>query len=490
MHNILFIKKLLLVGLFFFLSVILISGCKNQSDGQEKPNFLFFIYDDASWEHFGCYGDKAIKTPGTDKLAQEGILFTNAYCAAPSCSPSRAAILTGQDIYRLEEGAVLWGSLEKKFKVLPDLLEDAGYSCGYIGKPYWPAYYEADSVHSMPTGPCFNILRDRNVREGLTLWSDYTPNFKIFLNQLEEGQPFFFWVGIQEPHVPWPEGFGIEMGIDTSKIRIPEFLPDIHETRMDISDYMGEIMWAEKYIKEMVQILEDKGLKNNTLIVTTSDNGIPIPRSKATLYDYGVRIPLVMSWADKIHSGRIVDNPVSLIDMAPTFLDLARIEIPEEMTGRSLKNIILSEQSGTVKNERDFVVSAIERHVFCRAQRQGYPRRAIHTEDYTYIINFESSWWPCGDPDILDKNGNPRFGDCDPGRAKSFLIQNQENAEFKAFYELCFGKIEGEQLFSKKDDPDMIKNLAYDHEFSDIKEELKAKLENYLKNTSDPRIIK
>ncbi len=172
MHNILFIKKLLLVGLSFFLSVILISGCKNRSDGQEKPNFLFFIYDDASWEHFGCYGDKAIKTPGTDKLAQEGILFTNAYCAAPSCSPSRAAILTGQDIYRLEEGAVLWGSLEKKFKVLPDLLEDAGYSCGYIGKPYWPAYFEADSVHSMPTGSCFNILRARNVREGLTLWSD------------------------------------------------------------------------------------------------------------------------------------------------------------------------------------------------------------------------------------------------------------------------------------------------------------------------------
>ncbi len=280
------------------------------------------------------------------------------------------------------------------------------------------------------------------------------------------------------------------MGIDTSRIRIPEFLPDIHETRMDISDYMGEIMWAEKYINEMVQILEDKGLINNTLIVITSDNGIPIPRSKATLYDHGVRMPLVMSWADKIHSGRTVDNPVSLIDMAPTFLDLARIEIPEEMTGRSLKNIILSEQSGTVKNERDFVVSAIERHVFCRAQREGYPRRAIHTEDYAYIINFEPTWWPCGDPDILDKNGNPRFGDCDPGRIKSFLIENSESPGFSDYFEICFGKVKREQLFDKKNDPDMIHNLAYDKNYSAIKRELKGELKEYLKATGDPRIFK
>ena len=122
------IRVLILAGLLPL--IFLSNSCKTEIEN--RPNFIFFIYDDASWEHFGCYGDPAVKTPGTDKLAEEGVLFTNAYCAAPSCSPSRAAILTGQDIYRLEEGGLLWGHLEKKFKVLPDLLKEAGYLTGYI----------------------------------------------------------------------------------------------------------------------------------------------------------------------------------------------------------------------------------------------------------------------------------------------------------------------------------------------------------------------
>lgn len=188
-------EVLLLVAMF------MVSGCLRQAvqEDNTRPNFLFIIYDDASWEHFGCYGDKAIKTPGIDKLAESGILFSNAYCAAPSCSLSRAGILTGQDIYRLEEGSVIWGFIRKKFKVFPKMLEEVGYSVGYTGKPYWPSYFDREGANTLPTGYSFNITKISNPLDGISQWGNYTANFNIFLNQVEKGQPFCFWVGIQEP---------------------------------------------------------------------------------------------------------------------------------------------------------------------------------------------------------------------------------------------------------------------------------------------------
>lgn len=143
------------IELFLLIIALLIPGCTDRNDVDTPLNFLFIIFDDASWEHFGCYGDNAIKTPGIDRLAEPGILFTNAYCAAPSCSPSKAGILT-QDIYRLEVGSVLWGFIRRKFKVLPKMLEEVGYSVGYTGKPYGPTNFDSEGANSLPTGYNFH----------------------------------------------------------------------------------------------------------------------------------------------------------------------------------------------------------------------------------------------------------------------------------------------------------------------------------------------
>jgi len=295
-------------------------------------------------------------------------------------------------------------------------------------------------------------------------------------------------VGIQEPHEPWPPGYGIEKGIDTTKIRIPAFLPENNDSRMDISDYLGEIMWGENHIDKIVTILEECGLKENTVIVVTSDNGMPLPRAKATLYDHGVRMPLVINWGDRIKSAQTIDNPVSLIDIAPTFLDLAGIEIPEEMTGKSLKNMILSGKSGTIENEREFVVTAIERHVFYRTQEEGYPRRALHTQEWTYIRNFEPDWWPAGDPEIIVNERYGPFGECDPSRIKRFLVAKSQDPVYRNYYNLCFGKVPDEQLFNKIIDPDMIHNLADDPDYQDVLIKMRETLNNYLAETNDPRI--
>ena len=466
---------------------LIVCGCGNNSYDPEtmRPNMLFIITDDQSWEHLGCYGDQAVRTPNVDQLATNGIRFQNAYTACPSCSPSRAGILTGQDVYRLREGGILTGILWDVYPLFPKILAENGYNVGATGKRYWPRTRDVEGAVDEPIGSIYDMHRYDSVPVGVSK-NHYSANFKQFLDENPEGKPFFFWVGIGEPHRPFEIDRGVRIGIDTSRIRIPAFFPDVPVTKLNIADYLSEIEWADHAVGEMVEILEAKGLIDNTLIVYTSDNGMPLPRAKATLYDHGVRMPLIISWPDHVISERVVNDPISLIDMAPSFLDLAGIPVPEQMTGKSIKKIILSEKSGTIDKEKEFVVTTFEKHTHCRPDHLGYPRRAIHTEEWTYIINYEPSRYPMGNVDLYIPNWDI-LGDTDPGRIKEYFKENMDNPEFKELWDLAFGKVPGEQLFSKKDDPDMINNLAYDPEFEAIKLELKEKLTSYLIKTEDPR---
>jgi len=471
---------------FALLMNLLSFSCMQESAEESlKPNILFIITDDQSWEHAGCYGDKAIRTPAIDRLAREGVRFEHAYCAAPSCSPSRAGILTGQDVYRLEEGGVLTGFIRAKFTMFPALLAENDYAVGSTGKRYWPRTKNVEGAVDEPIGKVYDKKRHDSVPKGISK-NDYSANFQQFLDENIKRKSFFFWVGTGEPHRKYEIDRGVRTGIDTSKIRIPQFYPDVPVTKLDIADYMSEIEWADKEVDEMIKILESKSLLDNTLIVYTSDNGMPMPRAKATLYDHGVRVPLIMRWGDRIRPKRVVTDPISLTDMAPTFLDLAGVEIPEQMTGESISNLLFSEKSGNIDAEREFVITTFEKHTLCRPDSMGFPRRAIHTEDWTYIINYEPELYPMGNTDLFI----PRWdilGDTDPGRLKAYFKENMNNPDFKTYWELSFGKVPGEQLFNKKKDPDMIHNLAYDPEYIEIKEELKKKLINYLKETNDPR---
>lgn len=469
------------------LSTYLFAGCapiSSESDAT-RPNILFIITDDQSWEHVGVYGDKVIRTPAFDNLAKKGVKFENAYCAAPSCSPSRAGILTGQDIYRLEEGGVLTGYIRNKFDVFPLILEQNGYTVGNTGKPYWPATRNVEGAHNAPIGKKYTEIKI-DAPKGISK-TDYAANFDQFLKEKPTDEPFFFWVGTGEPHLPHPKGLGLKVGIDTSGIRIPEFYEDAPEIRLAMSDYMAEIEWADNMITRMLKSLEDKGLLENTLIVLTSDNGMPFPRAKATLYDHGVRMPLIIRWDNKIKAGRIVNDPVSLTDLAPTFLENANLPVPEMMTGKSLNNLLFSDESGKIDEEREFVVSTFEVHTLARPDSLGYPRRALHTEEWTYIRNYEPGRYPAGNREVYIPRWD-NYGDVDPSRIKTYFKENESRPDFKSLYELSFGKVPGEELFNKKNDPDMIDNLANDPEFEAKLKEFRVKLEKYLVENDDPRM--
>ena len=475
------LNLIITVSCVFFLSACTV----RESDETIKPNILFIITDDQSWEHAGCYGDKALRTPSIDRLANEGVRFENAYCAAPSCSPSRAGIFTGQDAFRLEEGGILTGILWEKFIVFPELLGDNGYHIGATGKRYWPRTQNVEGAIDEPIAKIYDRQRHDSTPDFISN-NDYSANFEEFLDDNSEGKPFFFWVGTGEPHRKYEIDRGIRTGIDTSEIRIPAFFPDVPEAKLDMADYMAEIEWVDNAVREMIDILVSKDLLDNTLIIYTSDNGMPFPRAKATLYDHGVRMPLIMRWGNEIKKGRVVTDPVSLTDMAPTFLELAGVEIPEEMTGRSITNMLFSSESGDIDPDRDFVVTTFEKHTLCRPDSMGFPRRAIHTEEWTYIINYQPDLYPMGNADLFIPNWDV-LGDTDPGRLKEYFKQNMDNQDFRNYWDLAFGKVPSEQLFNKKNDPDMINNLADDPAYNEIKTDMKTKLENYLKEHNDPR---
>jgi len=240
-------------------------------------------------------------------------------------------------------------------------------------------------------------------------------------------------------------------------------------------------------VGRIAKILDDRDLVDSTVIVFTSDNGMPFPRAKATLYEHGVHIPLIVRWDKHFGAGRVVTDPVSLTDLAPTFLELADLDVPRMMTGKSLKSVLYSTESGRVDQQREFVVSAFEKHTLARPHNLGFPRRALHSENWTYIRNFEPGRYPAGHPEtILPDWGN--YGDIDPSVIKTFFLENKETPEVKPFFELGFGKVPAEELYDKRNDVDTARNLSDNPQYQDKLRELRSKLEHYLATNDDPRM--
>jgi arylsulfatase A-like enzyme len=210
-----------------------------------------------------------------------------------------------------------------------------------------------------------------------------------------------------------------------------------------------------------------------------------MPRGLANLYDFGTRIPLIVSMPEKYKGGRVIDDFVSLNDFAPTFLELAGILVPDHMNTKSLVNILESEKEGFVDKKRDFIVSARERHAFVRKGGTGYGARSIRTKDFLYIRNYEPDSWPAGDP--------PLYGDVDahmlhyPCPTKMYLLKNKEKDGIKALFELAFEKRPGEELYDLTRDPYQMINVADVAEYSDIRIMLTDKLTEHLMENGDPR---
>lgn len=445
------------------------------ADAPQRPNILFLLADDWAWPHASCLGCPVIKTPTFDRVAKEGVLFRNAHAVAPSCSPSRAAMLTGQWHWRLEQGANLQSFLPAKFDVYPDLLEKAGYYVGLAGKGYGPGSDQGRRHNA--AGPEFK-------------------SFPGFLAARPKDKPFCFWFGSHQPHRAYENGSGKRSGMDPAKVFVPPYLPDNTITRNDICDYFFESQRFDRQCAAILAALEKTGELDNTLVVISGDNGWPFPRSKVSCYDSGTHQPLAIRWGARVKGGRSVDDFVSLSDLAPTFLEAAGLQVPATMTARSLLPVLLSGNSGQVDPTRDHTLTGMERHdAYGRTEMHGYPMRTIITKDFHYIRNFKPDRWPAGDPPNGPLPSFKRiaadtfcaFPDCDKGPTKAFLLTHRDDAAVKPMAERAFGKRPPRELYDLRNDPFELKNVAESPTYAGTVKDLDARLMAELKATGDPR---
>ncbi len=467
------------------------SSCQQKENASvnQRPNILFCIADDAQYPHMGAYGCRWVKTPGFDRVAREGILFTNAYTPNAKCAPSRACILTGRNSWQLEAAANHWCYFPGKFKTYPEVLSEHGYFVGYTGKGWAPGIPgEINGKKRQLTGTPFAAKKTTPPTKSISP-KDYAANFEDFLNAKPKDMPFCFWYGGHEPHRSYEYGSGIKKGgkkvedID----RVFTFWPDNEIVRTDMLDYAFEIEYFDQHLQKMLALLEERGELDNTVVIVTGDNGMPFPRIKGQAYEYSNHMPLAIMWKNGIKNpGRVVDDYISFIDFAPTILELAGVSQQgsgmQPIQGRSLTDIFYSTKSGRVNLERDHVLIGKERHDVGRPHDWGYPIRGIIKDGYLYIRNFEPSRWPAGNPETgyLNCDGSPTKTEC----IKARKIRGQEK-----FWKWSFDKRPEEELYHIEKDPDCVENLADKPELHQLKQQLREQLFSELKQQGDPRMF-
>jgi arylsulfatase A-like enzyme len=492
----------------------------------ERPNILFLFADDIgrfgslyrTLDGPGTLND-AIATPHLDRLAREGVAFRNAFVNAPSCTPCRSSLLSGQHFWRTGRGAILRGAVwDQSIPTYPLLLGDAGYHLGKMFKVWSPgtpadAPYGGQRFAYEQAGRRFNgfsksvtaaVAKGRPLAAAKEeLYAEVRANFDAFLAARPAGAPFCFWFGPTNAHRFWQRGSGKALwNIDPERLKglVPPFLPDVPEVREDLADHLGEIQAFDAAIGVILERLAAAGELERTLVVVSGDHGMPgVTHGKCTLYDFGTRVSLVAR-GPGIPAGRVVDDLVSLIDLAPTFLAAAGSAIPPTMTGRSLLPILRSPAGGQVDPARTWVTFGRERHVdSARSDWSPYPSRGIRTATHLYLVNFHPERWPLGEPYRLDgpdpldpatlaEDYLKTLPDMDGGPTKVWLVANRGGDEGRRWFDLAFAKRPAEELYDLAGDPHQLTNLADDARFAALKGELRSRLMDELTRTGDPRL--
>ena len=457
-------------------------------ENQKRPNILFCIADDATFRHLSAYGCKWVKTPAFDRIANEGLLFNNAYTPNAKCAPSRACMLTGRNPWQLEAGMNHVIYFPNAFKTYPEALADHGYFVGYTGKGYAPgvALHEDGTKRELliknfsrlKTTPPARYISD----------NDYAGNFADFVKQAD-GKPWCFWLGFTEPHRAYEYGAGIKKGGKRPDMidRVPAYFPDSLTIRTDLLDYAYEIEYMDSHVARVLKTLEENGQLANTLIVYASDHGMPFPRVKGNAYENANHVPFATMWKNGIKNpGRKVDDYVNMTDLAPTFIDVAGVPLAKSgmhpMIGKSLTSIFTSTKNGQVEPERNFQLVGQERHDYGRPHDVGYPIRGMHKNGMLYLKNYENDRWPASNPETgyLNSDGGP---------TKTLILNNRRNGVDKTYWQLAFGKRPTEELFDLKKDPDCVVNLATLPRYQSAKKAMEKEMEAKLLAQGDLRML-
>ena len=477
-------SNFLYIFISFFLYIINLSAA-------DRPNILIAISDDQSFPHTSAYKSTMVKTPNFDRIAKEGILFTNAYSASPGCSPSRAAFLTGRHTWQIEEAGTHASGFQTKYETFPERLEKDGYFVGHSGKGW---------------GPGKAIGRKNNPAGGKNYGKKYVQAFHKFMKERPKGKPFCYWFGSSDPHRGYTKGSGLKSGKKLSDANVPSFLPDSEEIRSDLLDYAFEIDRFDRDLGGILTHLKQSGEYENTIIIVTSDNGMPFPGAKANCFDSGIHVPLAIYWGKGIKfPGRTVEDLVSQIDITAALYEITGSKPPEKypVSGNSILSLLASDKSGVIEAERT-IYSARERHSSVRFNSLGYPQRCIRQGNFLFIWNIKPERWPAGAPSKLGGNsGYPKakdilsgktgdygsgFHDVDGSPSLSYIVKNRNDSMVKQLFLKALDFRPEYELYDVSKDRGCLNNLASNPEFKPRLEELSSKLNERLKSDKDPRV--
>lgn len=518
---------------------VLSLACLNATEVlADRPNIVMAFADDwgmyasayAAIEPAGLH--EFVSTPNFDAVATEGVLFTRAFVSAPSCTPCRSSLLSGQPFWRCERASVLRGAIwDFSIPAYPLLLQDDGYRIGHTYK-VWSPGTPADAPHGGKktkfqnhggkfNGFSQNVMKsDDHEAAKKQLLDEVRMNVRSFLDADDDGKlddadaPFCYWLGPTNTHRAWIAGSGKKLwniDPDDLKGRLPPYLPDVHTIREDMADYLGEAQAFDAALGVLIEELKRVGTYDDTLLVVSGDHGVPgVSRGKCNLYDAGTRVPLAIRWPDGIETpGRVVDDFVSLPDLAPTFMEVAEVEPPKTMIAKSLVPVLKSDKSGQVDPSRDAVYTGRERHVAeARTDFKPYPHRALRTDQYLYMINFEPDRWPMGtapgfglavsntpgsdvpadlpDEQQLRTNTRSAFPDMDASPTKAWIALHRMQAPDA--FDKAFGQRPRVELYDIKADPHCMENLSGNRNLAEVERALNFRLMDYLDTTGDPRV--
>ncbi len=521
-------SRLLPVVLLLIFASPALADAKPSEQKKSRPHIVMAFADDwgcyasAYAKHFPGTASEVISTPKFDSIARDGVLFTNAFVSAPSCTPCRSSLMAGQPFWRCDKASILLGAVwDFSLPAYPLLLEESGYRIGHTYKVWSPgrpgnAPYGGSRTASNKAGSKFNnfsqfVMKsdDRDAAKA-KLFDEVRQNIRNFLDADNDGKldgdsPICYWFGPTNTHRKWIAKSGYELwGInpDDLKGKLPAYLPDVPEIREDFADYLGEAMAFDAALVVLDEELQRLGIADDTLLVVSGDHGVPgVSRGKCNLYDFGTHVPLAVRWPSGIeHSNRVVTDFVSLPELATTFLEVASVEAPASMIARPITPLLTSDQSGRIDPSRDAVFTGRERHV--ATAREGatpYPQRAIQSDEWLYIINFEPERTPMGDgpglddgdsdfpsEDDLRENTFAAYADLDASPTKAFVTLNRD--KYPEAFQYMVGRRPRIEMYDLKSDPDCLNNLAGHSDHAKTEKQLNDRLIGELKRTGDPRM--
>jgi N-sulfoglucosamine sulfohydrolase len=409
-----------------------------------RPNVLY-IHSHDTGRYSQPYGH-AIPMPNYQRFAEEGVLFRQNFCANPTCSPSRAALLTGQWPHSCGQlGLAHRGfELEHPERHLAWTLQQSGYSTALIGVQH---VVKNEPERIATTG------YQRIMSEGRKA-AQVAPAAIEFLNDVPKDRPFFLDVGFSETHRVFVEADPSISPAEDPRYCLPAApLPDTPETRQDMADFKATARVLDGAVGEILAALESNGLAENTLVVLTTDHGIAFPDMKCSLTDHGIGVLLMLRGPRGFDGGKVVDAMVSHLDIFPTICDVAGIEHPDWLQGKSLVPLV----SGEASELHEAIFAEVNYHAAYE------PQRAARTTRWKYIRRY-------------DDYGKTILPNCDNGHSKDVWLRHGWGDQ------AC----DAEQLYDVIFDPIERNNLAGDSRYAAVLEELRARLLEWMRQTDDP----